>query len=200
MKLQIRLFFYFIFLIFLFACSDKTRNDLTNPVVYLDNYGPCWTIYGDYLNVSDLDSNMLYVTNQYSDVNFSYKEGENTAIKLYWDGSIAENKNYYGFYLQFKTAKDLTSAGYNKIKFQVKGTLNSNFLEVKGINTNNTDKISILNTDISDTVYKSFEIPITVSLANVSQIIGAAVKSANRDNLNTEESTLYIDNIELVKE
>jgi hypothetical protein len=211
MKLRFKLIFYFIILIFLFACSDKSRNDLTNPVVYLNNFGPSWTIYGDSLNVADCDI-CYYVNNPLSNINFQYKEGNNTAIKLYWNGSISENKTWYGFYLQFKNVKNLTDAGYNRIRFSIKGNLNSNIMEITGFifkgyeNLNDADKakytfdkLSLNATNISETEYKTKELPITVDLANVYTIIGFAVKSTSRDDMNSEDATVFIDNIELVK-
>jgi len=218
MKIHLKLIFYFIVVIFLFACADKNKDNLTNPVVFLSDHAPVWTIYGDYLNAMDCERKDL-VDNKSSKIEFNYKQENNTVIKLYWDGSIAPSfndglrVNYYGFFLKFTTPKDLTNAGYNNIKFSVKGTLNNNILEVRGINGSLSDKIQDSNNTVLDfiTSYNllagsEFKIPITDSLSSVSEIISFAVKSTNPFDpynfieSNGDESTLYIDNISLIKE
>jgi hypothetical protein len=155
-------------------------------------------IYENFLNVSDFSSDMLYVNNNYSSVNFAYKEGDNTLIKLYWDGSIAEGKKYYGFYLKFQTDKDLTISKYNTIRFKIKGTLNNNFLVVKGLN--DKDKIIITSEELSSTEYIDKKITLSCDLSSVQEIVGFAVNSANYVDICGDESILYIDDIELSKE
>ncbi len=184
--------------IFLFACSDKDRNNLTNPVSYMSNYGPSWDIFKAGLNVVGCEVK-YYVDNNYSTVTIN-KEN----IAVHWDGSIGVSYEtgarvcFYGFEFDFDSIKNLTQPDYNKIKIGLKGDIANSELEIAGFS--DVDKIILKNNQLDSVNYKEYIIPISASLSNVKKIIGFVIKSTGRDDINADPANIYINYIKLIKE